>query len=156
MVIPCCFYDFDGQKYNRHDPRLGHYRTYLQYIRRVGEACGYRVEEEALRIPSTKNIALFGRSRTFARGDTAAEAKVPPAFRTSAPLHPAQVAEAREALLSKFTHFVIRPERHAERTERQKRKREEREARATQQGSADRASEAPQQPPPPAPDAADR
>ena len=30
--------------------------------------CGYVVEEENLRIPSTKNIALIGRKRTFKEG----------------------------------------------------------------------------------------
>ena len=36
----------------------GKYRLYLNYIQHVGETCGFTVEEDILRIPSTKRVRL--------------------------------------------------------------------------------------------------
>jgi len=47
---------------------MGRYHCYLERVRQVMKDCGYVVEEETLRIPSTKNVALIGRKRTFREG----------------------------------------------------------------------------------------
>lgn len=41
----------------------GKYRAYVDYIRDLASRCGFKVEEESLRIPSTKNVAVVGRRR---------------------------------------------------------------------------------------------
>jgi len=70
MILPCCFYDFSGRKYTGTiDHQLGRYNNYLLYLKDIIRQCGYEVEIEYLRIPSTKNIALVGRNRTFSRAD---------------------------------------------------------------------------------------
>jgi len=55
FVLPCCFFDFTG-KYSRRQSRKTQYREYLDFIMEVGLACGFHVEEDCLRIPSTKRV----------------------------------------------------------------------------------------------------
>ena len=39
---------------------LSLYRSYLDFVREVGEICGFKVEQDILRIPSTKKVlSLF-------------------------------------------------------------------------------------------------
>ncbi|KAM6150734.1 putative tRNA (uracil-O(2)-)-methyltransferase isoform 2-T2 [Erethizon dorsatum] len=64
FVLPCCFFDFVG-RYSRRQSRKTQYREYLDFIREVGQACGFHVEEDCLRIPSTKRVCLIGKSRTY-------------------------------------------------------------------------------------------
>ncbi|XP_036982818.2 probable tRNA (uracil-O(2)-)-methyltransferase [Artibeus jamaicensis] len=64
FVLPCCFFDFAG-KYRRRQSTQTQYRGYLDFIREVGAACGFCVEEDCLRIPSTKRVCLIGKSRTY-------------------------------------------------------------------------------------------
>lgn len=64
FVLPCCFFDFIG-KYSRRQSRKTQYREYLDFITEVGLACGFHVEEDCLRIPSTKRVCLIGKSRTY-------------------------------------------------------------------------------------------
>ncbi|ORX49870.1 DUF1613-domain-containing protein [Hesseltinella vesiculosa] len=64
MVIPCCFYGLDGTKsLSLKGDQGGKYRAYTNYIKEIIQRCGFEDEEDYLRIPSTKNIALVGRSR---------------------------------------------------------------------------------------------
>ncbi|CAG8710095.1 11159_t:CDS:10, partial [Acaulospora morrowiae] len=61
MVIPCCFYALSGVKYN-FEKRItcgGKYKAYQEYIQEIIEKCGFVVEYDWLRIPSTKNVAMF-------------------------------------------------------------------------------------------------
>ncbi|XP_010640075.1 probable tRNA (uracil-O(2)-)-methyltransferase isoform X2 [Fukomys damarensis] len=67
FVLPCCFFDFAG-RYCRRQSRKTQYREYLDFIQEVGEACGFHVEEDCLRIPSTKRVCLIGKSRTYLPG----------------------------------------------------------------------------------------
>ncbi|XP_036183678.1 probable tRNA (uracil-O(2)-)-methyltransferase isoform X2 [Myotis myotis] len=60
-------------RYRRRQSEKTQYREYLDFIREVGSACGFHVEEDCLRIPSTKRVCLLGRSRTY---PSAAEAAV--------------------------------------------------------------------------------
>ncbi|XP_021116011.1 probable tRNA (uracil-O(2)-)-methyltransferase isoform X3 [Heterocephalus glaber] len=64
FVLPCCFFDFAG-RFCRRQSRKTQYREYLDFIREVGEACGFHMEEDCLRIPSTKRVCLIGKSRTY-------------------------------------------------------------------------------------------
>ncbi|XP_069782261.1 probable tRNA (uracil-O(2)-)-methyltransferase isoform X3 [Narcine bancroftii] len=64
FVLPCCFYDFYG-KYCRKETKNTQYRAYLNFITEVGTACGFKVEEDCLRIPSTKRVCLIGNQRTY-------------------------------------------------------------------------------------------
>ncbi|XP_036102213.1 probable tRNA (uracil-O(2)-)-methyltransferase [Molossus molossus] len=64
FVLPCCFFDFVG-RYCRRQSEKTQYRGYLDFIREVGSACGFHVEEDCLRIPSTKRVCLIGSSRTY-------------------------------------------------------------------------------------------
>ncbi|XP_008576971.1 PREDICTED: probable tRNA (uracil-O(2)-)-methyltransferase [Galeopterus variegatus] len=64
FILPCCFFDFIG-KYHRRQSKKTQYREYLDFITEVGSTCGFRVEEDCLRIPSTKRVCLIGKSRTY-------------------------------------------------------------------------------------------
>uniref|UniRef100_A0A8C6VMT4 tRNA (uracil-O(2)-)-methyltransferase n=1 Tax=Naja naja TaxID=35670 RepID=A0A8C6VMT4_NAJNA len=67
FLLPCCFFDFYG-KYNRRQSQKSQYREYLDFVAEVGTVCGFQVEEDCLRIPSTKRVCLIGVSRTAAEG----------------------------------------------------------------------------------------
>ncbi|NXU17886.1 TRM44 methyltransferase, partial [Pardalotus punctatus] len=64
FVLPCCFFDFHG-KYSRRQSKKTQYREYLDFVAQVGFVCGFYVEEDCLRIPSTKRVSLIGKSRTY-------------------------------------------------------------------------------------------
>ncbi|XP_005408833.2 PREDICTED: probable tRNA (uracil-O(2)-)-methyltransferase [Chinchilla lanigera] len=64
FVLPCCFFDFVG-RYCRRQSQKTQYREYLDFIQEVGRACGFHVEEDCLRIPSTKRVCLIGKSRIY-------------------------------------------------------------------------------------------
>ncbi|KAM6221806.1 putative tRNA (uracil-O(2)-)-methyltransferase [Rhynchocyon petersi] len=64
FVLPCCFFSFVG-KYPRRQSHKTQYRAYLDFVAQAAQACGFLVEEDCLRIPSTKRVCLVGRSRTY-------------------------------------------------------------------------------------------
>ncbi|XP_032080530.1 probable tRNA (uracil-O(2)-)-methyltransferase isoform X2 [Thamnophis elegans] len=88
FLLPCCFFDFYG-KYNRRQSQRSQYREYLDFVTEVGTVCGFQVEEDCLRIPSTKRVCLIGMSRTSpaARGDPALEAERRAFIRKRQPCH---------------------------------------------------------------------
>lgn len=55
FVLPCCFFDFVG-RYQRQQSRKTQYREYLDFVLEVGLSCGFHVQEDCLRIPSTKRV----------------------------------------------------------------------------------------------------
>ena len=59
FVIPCCFWDFT-RRYTKKAHKQTRYETYLNFIRECGQREGFTVFTEALRIPSTKNMAQVG------------------------------------------------------------------------------------------------
>eukprot|EP00475_Leptophrys_vorax_P012664 TRINITY_DN19058_c0_g2_i2.p1 TRINITY_DN19058_c0_g2~~TRINITY_DN19058_c0_g2_i2.p1 ORF type:complete len:467 (+),score=123.99 TRINITY_DN19058_c0_g2_i2:214-1614(+) len=61
-VLPCCFHQF-GRKFDTAVPKGGRYRAYLNYIKGIAETCGFEAEEDAIRIPSTKNTCFVGTTR---------------------------------------------------------------------------------------------
>ncbi|KAJ3338577.1 tRNA methyltransferase 44 [Gonapodya sp. JEL0774] len=53
-----------------HDQSKGRYETYLDRVKQVAQdTCGFVVEREYLRMPSTKNVCLMGRRRRYGPDD---------------------------------------------------------------------------------------
>lgn len=69
FVLPCCFYDFTKKFDCGIGTTVSRYRTYLDFIVKIGEDCGFCVEEDTLKIPSTKRICSLGRKRTYNIGE---------------------------------------------------------------------------------------
>ncbi|XP_071502602.1 probable tRNA (uracil-O(2)-)-methyltransferase [Diadema antillarum] len=63
FVLPCCFHDFD-RKFAQRVAGESQYRSYLNFVREVGEVCGFVVQEDKMRIPSTKRICHVGKRKT--------------------------------------------------------------------------------------------
>lgn len=66
FLLPCCAYNFDGSKYQRKNSSKSQYTEYLQYIKNLCIECGFDIEVDRLKIPSTKRICLIGRRRNYA------------------------------------------------------------------------------------------
>ncbi|KAL2759012.1 hypothetical protein ACRALDRAFT_1028690 [Sodiomyces alcalophilus JCM 7366] len=69
IMIPCCSHDLGGAKFRAPPPRdksksKSAYSSLVDWVARIAEDCGWKVETEMLRIPSTRNCALLGRTRT--------------------------------------------------------------------------------------------
>ncbi|XP_006822996.1 putative tRNA (uracil-O(2)-)-methyltransferase [Saccoglossus kowalevskii] len=64
FVLPCCFYDFNC-KFRRKNSKIPQYLTYLEYVMHIGEVCGFDVQEDRMRIPSTKRVCQVGSSRIY-------------------------------------------------------------------------------------------
>ena len=65
FLLPCCLFDFYG-KYQRRAVKSkaftkSSYREYLDYVCSIGENCGFKMEEDRLKIPSTKRICFVAR-----------------------------------------------------------------------------------------------
>lgn len=61
FLLPCCPFDFFAKFQRRSKNNSTTYRDYLDFVRGVGEKCGFVMEEDRLRIPSTKRICFIGR-----------------------------------------------------------------------------------------------
>ncbi|KAJ1889927.1 tRNA(Ser) Um(44) 2'-O-methyltransferase [Kickxella alabastrina] len=62
IIIPCCPHDLSGKKMVFPvSAGQSKYHLYVKYIVDLAEKCGFSVEKEFLRIPSTKNVAIVGR-----------------------------------------------------------------------------------------------
>lgn len=69
ISIPCCSHNLTGEKYRAPPPRdkskgRSTYASLVDWVTRIGEDCGWVVETEMLRIPSTRNTSLVGRRKT--------------------------------------------------------------------------------------------
>lgn len=60
FVLPCCPYDFNGEKYIRKDSSVSTYSDYLNYIKFICNKCHFKTELDKLRIPSTKKVCIVG------------------------------------------------------------------------------------------------
>lgn len=69
FVLPCCAYDFDGQKYKRINTSKSQYSEYIDYIKEVSIRCGFKVDMDKLRIPSTKRTCIIGHERSYETQD---------------------------------------------------------------------------------------
>jgi len=63
FLLPCCFWDFD-KKFVRKTSSNNQYRSYLDYVKEVGTVAGFNVDEDVMRIPSTKRICFVGKRKT--------------------------------------------------------------------------------------------
>lgn len=78
LSIPCCSHDLTGAKYRAPPPRdkskpKSTYASLVDWVARIAEDCGWEVETEMLRIPSTRNTGLLGRRRTRTTEDVDVE-----------------------------------------------------------------------------------
>jgi tRNASer (uridine44-2'-O)-methyltransferase len=58
-VLPCCPFNLTA-KYMRRNASVSVFRDYLDYVVEAGGLAGFQVEEDRMRIPSTKRICLVG------------------------------------------------------------------------------------------------
>jgi tRNASer (uridine44-2'-O)-methyltransferase len=79
IAIPCCSHNFGGTRFrapaypqyltsvqfqsNSKNKQPSAYASLCRYVSHITEKVGYKPEKEHLRIPSTRNIAVVGRSR---------------------------------------------------------------------------------------------
>ncbi|XP_015591327.1 probable tRNA (uracil-O(2)-)-methyltransferase isoform X1 [Cephus cinctus] len=70
FLLPCCAYEFDGQKYQRDCAAMSQYSEYMQYLNNVCTQCGFKTNVDKLRIPSTKRICLIGWERTYSHSSS--------------------------------------------------------------------------------------
>ncbi|KAL7947762.1 hypothetical protein V8C42DRAFT_263113 [Trichoderma barbatum] len=69
IMIPCCSHNLTGDKFRAPPPRdktkaKSTYASLVDWASRIADDCGWKVETEMLRIPSTRNTCLLGRTRT--------------------------------------------------------------------------------------------
>ncbi|PBP23688.1 tRNA (uracil-O(2)-)-methyltransferase [Diplocarpon rosae] len=70
MLIPCCSHALSGSRFRAppsKDPgaSTSAYASLVVWVANLARECGWEVEKEMLRIPSTRNAALIGRRRTI-------------------------------------------------------------------------------------------
>lgn len=66
IMIPCCSHALSGAKYRAPPPKgavkgASAYASLVAWVASLASQCGFEVETEMLRIPSTRNTALVGR-----------------------------------------------------------------------------------------------
>ncbi|TPX14458.1 uncharacterized protein E0L32_005422 [Thyridium curvatum] len=69
ISIPCCSHNLTGAKFRAAPPKDkskggSAYASLTEWVADIAADCGWVVEREMLRIPSTRNAALVGRKRT--------------------------------------------------------------------------------------------
>ncbi|KAN0119504.1 DUF1613 domain containing protein [Hyaloscypha variabilis] len=68
MMIPCCSHALSGDRFRAPPPKeagasSSAYASLVAWVSKLATECGWKVEKEMLRIPSTRNTALIGRHR---------------------------------------------------------------------------------------------
>lgn len=68
MMIPCCSHNLTGSKFRApgtKTPKTSNsaYASLVSWVTTLATDCGWKIEKEMLRIPSTRNTALLGRRR---------------------------------------------------------------------------------------------
>ncbi|KAK4125068.1 DUF1613-domain-containing protein [Parathielavia appendiculata] len=68
IAIPCCSHNLAGERYRAPAPKDktkadSAYSSLVVWVSDIARDCGWEVEQEMLRIPSTRNTALIGRKR---------------------------------------------------------------------------------------------
>lgn len=74
IMIPCCSHDLTGARYRAPAPKQQNkspsaYSSLVAWVSGIAAECGWEVETEMLRIPSTRNTGLIGRRRTRDYGE---------------------------------------------------------------------------------------
>jgi tRNASer (uridine44-2'-O)-methyltransferase len=68
IMIPCCSHDLSGARFRAAPPKekgksASAYSSLVEWVKQIAGDCGWDVETEMLRIPSTRNTGIIGRSR---------------------------------------------------------------------------------------------
>ncbi|KAG6033799.1 hypothetical protein E4U41_006806 [Claviceps citrina] len=68
LMIPCCSHNLRGDRFRARPPRdktkpASTYASLVDWVSCLAEDCGWAVETEMLRIPSTRNTGILGRTR---------------------------------------------------------------------------------------------
>ena len=68
MMIPCCSHALSGARFRAPPPKdapatTSAFASLVGWVSKLAKDCGWEVETEMLRIPSTRNTALIGRHR---------------------------------------------------------------------------------------------
>ncbi|CAN8100581.1 unnamed protein product [Discula destructiva] len=66
MMIPCCSHNLTGARFRAAPPKdkteaKSTYNSLCGWVAEIAQDCGWEVEKEVLRIPSTRNTAFIGR-----------------------------------------------------------------------------------------------
>lgn len=61
FLLPCCAFEFNGNKFQRRNTSDSQYNGFLDYVRQISIACGFETDMDRLKIPSTKRVCLVGR-----------------------------------------------------------------------------------------------
>ncbi|KAH8171606.1 putative adoMet-dependent methyltransferase domain-containing protein [Sarocladium implicatum] len=74
IMIPCCSHRLTGERFRPKPPRdksksQSTYASLVDWVSQITEACGWELETEMLRIPSTRNTGLLGRRRMKELGE---------------------------------------------------------------------------------------
>lgn len=69
IMIPCCSHDLSGARFRAPSPKEegkspSAYSSLVEWVSNIARDCGWELEKEMLRIPSTRNTGLIGRNRT--------------------------------------------------------------------------------------------
>lgn len=69
IAIPCCSHNLTGERFRAPAPKDktkadSAYSSLVVWVGDIARDCGWEVEEEMLRIPSTRNAAVVGRKRS--------------------------------------------------------------------------------------------
>lgn len=75
ISIPCCSHNLTGSRFRAPPPKEkgasnSAYSSLVSWVSKLASDCGWKVEKEMLRIPSTRNAALIGREREVDFADT--------------------------------------------------------------------------------------
>ncbi|TRX94001.1 hypothetical protein FHL15_005079 [Xylaria flabelliformis] len=68
IMIPCCSHDLSGARFRAAAPKekgksASAYSSLVEWVKKIAHDCGWDVETEMLRIPSTRNTGIIGRHR---------------------------------------------------------------------------------------------
>ncbi|KAI1182053.1 hypothetical protein F5B17DRAFT_422210 [Nemania serpens] len=68
IIIPCCSHNFSGARFRAAATKekgksASAYSSLVEWVKQIAHDCGWQVETEMLRIPSTRNTAIIGRNR---------------------------------------------------------------------------------------------
>ncbi|XP_023308413.2 probable tRNA (uracil-O(2)-)-methyltransferase isoform X1 [Lucilia cuprina] len=69
FLLPCCAFEFSGNKFQRRNSSISGYKDFCNYAEQISNTCGFKTEKDRLKIPSTKRIALIGLSRMYTDND---------------------------------------------------------------------------------------